>query len=276
MNVWGILGCSLVFGTLAAGCSSNGGGGGCIGAGCGIPADDSGVVAGLCGNRVCGPNINGAGSCGTCAVGMECSGGQCVPGACSSTSPTGACPGGQICLSGTCCLTTQICAGMCCPAGQTCTAGVCTAPTQPCSAAFPTGSCPADNTCIRGVCCRNTSVCGSMGAPLCCPAGQACATDGTCCTPENGSLSCTRILTAMCARVVMCCSSSRSCQTWQYTRADCITQFARNGLDCSSAAWSSQTFCAEQSTRCVNDIPVIACSDIYSRTVNLPQSCNGF
>jgi hypothetical protein len=99
----------------------------------------------------------------------------------------------------------------------------------------------------------------------------------TCCMPENGAVSCNRILNGWCDRIVRCCTAAGAgaCIEWAYSMSECRGHFVAEGLDCASADWASMTYCREGVDVCIGDIPLVACSDLYGGTASLPRSCGG-
>jgi len=135
----------------------------------------------VCDNGVCVPKCGGGEF--ECPPSKACKTdkGVCVDPACLSVT----CPEGSKCVGGTC---LDPCAGATCPKGQACIAGNCV---DPCVAI----SCDTSQVCVAGACvdkcqcagCPATDQCEPSG--LCnpaacvgktCPAGQYCASDGTC------------------------------------------------------------------------------------------------
>lgn len=120
--------------------------------------------------RICEPGrsvsctcANGAGGSQTCATdGQRYSACVCAPidagpidtgpGLCSTSNPTGQCPGGQSCIGGLC--------------------------VSPCSPSAPGGVCPSGQRCVSGACCAS-------------PCDSRCCTGGTFCVgPIAGSNQC--------------------------------------------------------------------------------------
>lgn len=146
-------------------------------------------------------------------------------------------------------------------------------------------ACPAETTCEAGACvgcpggccpqCDGTT-CGSDacgGTCACTGAASLCNSANMCCTPENGASCCDRQITAMCERIVTCCSAAGAgaCSSWAYDVNSCKGEYVTLGYNC--AAMSDSTCCEEATSRCVSDIPIVACTDIIAGTAYFPASC---
>ncbi len=177
--------------TVLAACGGGGGGGGGTGCVRGSPCScPSGTANGV---QQCGADGVSYGACAGCPT---------PSGPCSAAVPTGDCPSGQVCASGTCITPAP---SQCspsnptgaCPSGQTCTSGACVTPTSPCSAANPSGACASGQTCVGGSCCAEASACGAV----CCNAGSVCIADA------SGNRACATRCTAssQCPASANCC-----------------------------------------------------------------------
>lgn len=116
---------------------------------------------------------------------------------------------------------------------------------------------------------------------------------GPTCT-QNGAAACSTFLDARCARYVKCCNPTGSdalsacnakCQnlvSGSATNYNACNQDAckawtiRAKFDCASTAFTSKTVCSAPTTACVNDYPLVACSDITAGTANEPTTCKTF
>ena len=145
-------------------------------------------------NDTCQAGSCAAGAPVTCSEGDAChEAGVCDP-------QTGACvnapkPDGTACSDGNACTQSDACqAGSCvpgapvvCTAGDSChDAGVCDPSTGACSnpAKADGAACTDGNACTQNDACRAGSCVG--GAPVTCPAGDACHADGVC-DPQTGA-----------------------------------------------------------------------------------------
>jgi hypothetical protein len=48
------------------------------------------------------------------------------------------------------------------------------------------------------------------------------------------------------------------------------------GYDCSLAKFANAQLCSDATTACMNDLPLIACTDSQQNTWNWPASCATF
>lgn len=189
--LWALAALAVVAGF--AGCSDPGGnsGGGCVtGSSCDCPSGSASPT----GIQACNPDGIRYGACNGCA--------PVTSGVCSAAAPTGSCPSGQVCASGTCiAIPPAQCSAAnpsgACPSGQTCTGGACVMPTSPCSPANPAGACATGQTCVAGACCTTDNACGAV----CCNAGSVCIADAA------GNRSCAQRCTAssQCPASANCC-----------------------------------------------------------------------
>jgi hypothetical protein len=72
------------------------------------------------------------------------------------------------------------------------------------------------------------------------------------------------------------CNNLISGSTTNYNACNieaCKAWAVRTGLDCSAAKYASKSVCADITTKCVNEIPLMACTDILGGTANFPVSC---
>lgn len=220
----------------------------------------------------CGGGTMGVQTCNTTGTGFS------ACGMCSGGVDAGA-PDNRASCTNDCAANTAQCVGN---GFQTCTRG-----SDSCFHWSTVTQCTGSNVCQNGACvapgctprCSGTTCapnsdgCGGM-CP--CAAGMECATDGTCCTPENGAASCTRFINAWCNRIVMCCTAMgpTACMSWAYSANQCTGHFVSTGFNCASSEWTSRMVCREASQRCANDIPLVSCSDVVAGTANFPPSCN--
>jgi len=151
-----------------------------------------------------------------------------------------------------------------CGDGQTCEAGVCR------GGDCPGGCCPR---CDGLMCGAGSDGCGGTCE---CSAGASCSDTGSCCVPVPGSLACNEFITAWCDRIVTCCTApGAECADWTLSRSTCMAEYLVGGFNCADASWASMSICRDGVDRCVRDIPVVACSDFYIGTAELPASCGG-
>jgi hypothetical protein len=47
-------------------------------------------------------------------------------------------------------------------------------------------------------------------------------------------------------------------------------------LDCATTKYANKTVCEDKTTTCMQDYPLIACSDFANGTAHAPQSCKDF
>lgn len=108
-------------------------------------------------------------------------------------------------------------------------------------------------------------------------AGPAANTGDDSCA-ESGEAACDDALTALCNRWVQCCDAADApeCQSWATHLDQCREYWVGQGYDCTSATYADVDVCASETTACENDIPLIACSDMYGATANWPASCTTF
>lgn len=129
--------------------------------------------------------------------------GSCVDitpiNACSSSSPTGLCPGGQLCVQGYCFFDDNLqCSGSntsgVCSANQACVGGSCQAASFTCSDSVPDGTCPSWQECRNGGCSGPVApdACGADNPNGRCPASDVCVNgnctpigDGNACSPAR-------------------------------------------------------------------------------------------
>lgn len=95
---------------------------------------------------------------------------------------------------------------------------------------------------------------------------------------QPGSLACDATLTTLCARAVQCCTSSDApfCSAWALNVASCKAHWVETGYNCADATYATRLVCPNATTSCSNDIPLIACDDLFGATANWPVSCVGF
>lgn len=95
---------------------------------------------------------------------------------------------------------------------------------------------------------------------------------------QPGSLACDATLTTLCARAVQCCSSSSApfCSSWALSVASCKAHWVETGYNCADATYSTRLVCPVATSSCSNDIPLIACDDLFGATANWPVSCVNF
>jgi hypothetical protein len=102
------------------------------------------------------------------------------------------------------------------------------------------------------------------------------ATDGAC--NALGASACNTVLQTLCFRIVQCCTASDAppCQSWAYDPNGCLANYVAMQYDCAAAPYVARNVCPNMTTTCVDEIPAIACSDIYGQTANWPGSCTMF
>jgi hypothetical protein len=95
---------------------------------------------------------------------------------------------------------------------------------------------------------------------------------------QSGSSACESTLNALCARWVQCCDApgAPSCQPWATNVSECLAYWVSAGYDCSSSTYADWDVCSGTTSQCQNDIPLVACSDMYGATANWPASCTTF
>lgn len=98
------------------------------------------------------------------------------------------------------------------------------------------------------------------------------ATPDVGCATDNGALACGKMVDTMCARFVQCCATA-SCSPWADSVTTCKAEYVNGGLDCSEANYATASVCSEEVQTCMEDVPLVACSDLTSGTANWPQSC---
>ncbi len=131
-----------------------------------------------------------------------------------------------------------------------------------------------DDSC--GPQCDGTT-CGSDGCGSTCAclgAVNMCNSASKCCTPENGVTCCDRKVTEMCNRVKTCCDAAApsACASWAYDVNTCKGQYVSGGYNC--ATMTDVSCCEEATSRCVGDIPAVACTDIIGGTAYFPAACD--
>jgi hypothetical protein len=95
------------------------------------------------------------------------------------------------------------------------------------------------------------------------------------CATTNGADACREATAALCARIVMCCAADVAmCATWAQSADECRGHLSANGLDCAASTRTSASVCSSDVRACVDAIPLVACSDLYAGTFNLPRACD--
>ena len=108
----------------------------------------------------------------------------------------------------------------------------------------------------------------------CCQSAEDHATPPPC-VRENAAVSCRRILSTFCDRVVACCAAAGPgvCVAWAYSPDACAEHYRTRGVDCSAPEWTNATMCRDADLTCIADTSFIACSDITGGTFVYPQTC---
>ncbi len=110
----------------------------------------------------------------------------------------------------------------------------------------------------------------SLGGPIVSDAGvEVCN--------QNGYVACDGVLDAMCRRFTQCCQSyGTACQPWASDVGLCKAHFLQTGTNCAAPSFANQLVCPSATQICVEDVSLVACSDLASGTGNWPPSCNSY
>jgi hypothetical protein len=148
-----------------------------------------------------------------------------------------------------------------------------------------TTSAPAEDTAPSG------HDAGSEAAPDTAPAIDTAPTPDTApgvdaadaCT-QNGATACDDYVTASCQRLLDCCiawdgTCDPRCVSTDgdtCTLDNCRALTVKMGVDCASTRFTSVTVCDDVTQKCVDDLPLVACSDLLGGTAHPPATCNTF
>jgi hypothetical protein len=82
----------------------------------------------------------------------------------------------------------------------------------------------------------------------------------------------------VCQRFIQCCTAPNAppCPSFAYDENSCKANYVAMGYDCATSQYASKMVCQPETDACINDIPLVACTDIEGGTANWPASCNTF
>lgn len=156
-------------------------------------------------------------------------------------------------------------------------------PTQVCTPGT-TQSCACPGVVGTGV-----QTCNEQGSGFGSCSGCSSGDSGPGCTTENGATACDRDLSAWCDRYVQCCNSGSTCDSrcqnlvpgtstsYNACNTDaCKAYLTRLGYDCAASTYTSKNVCTSVTQKCIDDWPLLACSDMLGGTANEPVSCKTF